>query len=107
MKKITPLLMSVLLLLSACGKAPIAAETGMTPQAAQEQGEAPMIPTKAEAVDESTEAGDNANVAKPAEQVDVPKSADKAVEKQPASAEVGQSAMSEPPTPPPARTTAA
>ena len=97
MKKITPLLMSILLLLSACGQVPVAAETGMTPQAAQEQEEAPMIPTKAEAVDESTEAGDNANVAKPAEQMDAPKSADKAVEKQPASAEAGRPAVSEAP----------
>ena len=107
MKKITPLLMSILMLLSACGQVPVAAETGTIPKTAQEQENTPTAPTKVQAVDKSTESGDNANVAKPAEQVDVPKSADKAVEKQPASAEVGQSAMSEPPTPPPARTTAA
>ena len=82
MKKITVLLMSILLLLSACGQAPIAAETETIPQVTQEQKEAPMIPAKAEAVDESTEAGDNAKAAKPAEQMDAPKGADKAVEKQ-------------------------
>ena len=97
MKKITVLLMSILLLLSACGQAPIAAETETIPQVTQEQKEAPMIPAKAEAVDESTEAGDNANAAKPAEQMDAPKGADKAVEKQTASAEVEQSAAPEPP----------
>ena len=97
MKKITVLLMSILLLLSACGQAPIAAETETIPQVAQEQKEAPMIPAKAEAVDESTEAGNNANAAKPAEQMDAPKGADKAAEKQTASAEVEQSAAPEPP----------
>lgn len=97
MKKITVLLMSILLLLSACGQAPIAAETETIPQVTQEQKEAPMIPAKAEAVDESTEAGDNANAAKPAEQMDAPKGADKAVEKQPASAEAGRPAVSEAP----------
>ena len=97
MKKITVLLMSILLLLSACGQAPIAAETETIPQVTQEQKEAPMIPAKAEAVDESTEAGDNANAAKPAEQMDAPKGADKAVEKQPASAEAGRPAVPEPP----------
>ena len=97
MKKITVLLMSILLLLSACGQAPIAAETETIPQVTQEQKEAPMIPAKAEAVDESTEAGDNANAAKPAEQMDAPKGADKAAEKQTASAEVEQSAAPEPP----------
>ena len=97
MKKITVLLMSILLLLSACGQAPIAAETETIPQVTQEQKEAPMIPAKAEAVDESTEAGDNANAAKPAEQMDAPKGADKAVEKQPASAEAGRPAAPEPP----------
>ena len=97
MKKITVLLMSILLLLSACGQAPIAAETETIPQVTQEQKEAPMIPARAEAVDESTEAGDNANAAKPAEQMDAPKGADKAAEKQTASAEVEQSAAPEPP----------
>ena len=97
MKKITVSLMSILLLLSACGQAPIAAETETIPQVTQEQKEAPMIPAKAEAVDESTEAGDNANAAKPAEQMDAPKGADKAVEKQPASAEAGRPAVSEAP----------
>lgn len=97
MKKITVLLMSILLLLSACGQAPIAAEAETIPQVTQEQKEAPMIPAKAEAVDESTEAGDNANAAKPADRVDVPKSADKAAEKQSAFAEVGQPAAPEPP----------
>lgn len=97
MKKITVLLMSILLLLSACGQAPIAAETETIPQVTQEQKEAPMIPAKAEAVDESTEAGDNAIAAKPAEQMDAPKGADKAVEKQPASAEAGRPAVSEAP----------
>lgn len=97
MKKITVLLMSILLLLSACGQAPTAAETETIPQVTQEQKEAPMIPAKAEAVDESTEAGDNANAAKPAEQMDAPKGADKAVEKQPASAEAGRPAAPEPP----------
>ena len=97
MKKITVLLMSILLLLSACGQAPIAAETETIPQVTQEQKEAPMIPAKAEAVDECTEAGDNANAAKPAEQMDAPKGADKAVEKQPASAEAGRPAVSEAP----------
>ena len=80
MKKITVLLMSILLLLSACGQAPIAAETETIPQVTQEQKEAPMIPAKAEAADESTEAGDNANA-----------------EKQPASAEAGRPAVSEAP----------
>ena len=51
-------------------------------------------------VDESAEAKDNTNTEKPAERVDVPKSADKAVEKQPASAEAGQSAVSESPAAP-------
>ena len=51
MKKITVLLMSILLLLSACEQAPIAAETETIPQVTQEQKEAPMIPAKAEAVD--------------------------------------------------------
>lgn len=97
MKKITVLLMSILLLLSACGQAPIAVETETIPQVTQEQKEAPMIPAKAEAVDESTEAGDTANAAKPAEQMDAPKGADKAAEKQTASAEVEQSAAPEPP----------
>ena len=97
MKKITVLLMSILLLLSACGQAPIVAETETIPQVTQEQKEAPMIPAKAEAVDESTEAGDNAIAAKPAEQMDAPKGADKAVEKQPASAEAGRPAVSEAP----------
>ena len=97
MKRITPLLMSILLLLSACGQAPVAAETGMTPQVTQEQKEAPMIPAKAEAADESTEAGGDTKVTKSAERVDAPKSADKAVEKQPASAEAGQAAVSEAP----------
>ena len=97
MKKITVLLMSILLLLSACGQAPIAVETETIPQVTQEQKEAPMIPAKAEAVDESTEAGDNANAAKPAEQMDAPKGADKTAEKQTASAEVEQSAAPEPP----------
>ena len=97
MKKITPLLMSVLLLLSACGQAPVAAETETIPQAAQEQGEAPMIPTKVQAADESTETGDNTNAAKASERVDVPRGADKAVEKQPASAEAGRPAVPEAP----------
>ena len=50
-----------------------------------------------QSADEDIEAGDNANAAKPAERVDVPKSADKAAEKQSASAEVGQTAAPEPP----------
>ena len=97
MKKITVLLMSTLLFLSACGQAPVAAETGMTPQVTQEQKEAPRIPTKAESVDESAEAGDNANVAKPAERVGASKDADKAAEKQSASVEAGRPAVAEPP----------
>lgn len=97
MKKITPLLMSVLLLLTACGKTPATAETETTPQMTQEQEKAPAIPTKAEAADESTEAENNTDAAKFAEWMDAPKGADKAVEKQPASAEVEQSAVSEPP----------
>ena len=97
MKKITILLMTILLLLSACGQAPATAETGMTPQAAQEQGEAPMIPTKVQSADKSTEAMGNAKATKPAERVDTPKDADKATEKHVASAETVQPAAPEAP----------
>lgn len=97
MKKITPLLMSILLLLSACGQAPATAETGTIPKTAQEQENTPMAPTEVQSADESAEAGDNANAAKPAERVDASKDADKAAEKQAASAEVGRPAVPEPP----------
>lgn len=63
----------------------------------QEQGEAPAIPTKAEATDERTEAEDNMDTAKSAERMDMPKGADKAAEKQPTSGKTAQSAVPEPP----------
>ena len=50
-----------------------------------------------QSVDEDIEAEDNTNTAKPAERVDAPKDADKAAEKQSASVEAEQAAVSEPP----------
>ena len=94
------LVLCALLLLGCAAQAQDRTQASATAQAqVQENADAVGVMDEPllQSVDESAEAGDNANVAKAAEQMDAPKGADKAAEKQSASAETVQHATPEPP----------
>ena len=95
----TPVLCA-LLLLGCAAQAQDRTQASATAQAqVQENADAVGVMDEPllQSVDESAEAEDNTNAAKPAEREDVPKSADKTVEKQSAPAETVQHATPEPP----------